>query len=317
MPPDITQQAANLTPEALQLTETDNATVSSHGKKDGASYPEYTPRTLMTLPQELRDMVWVEVHDPIPDLALPPDHRTPLPPMMLTSRPPILANICQETRAFAQKRYKAEYETESTSSELEAKSRRGLAWVSRSNIGVLHTTHSYTPSPGLEGRFIIVHDQAHHLSAPVKDHLAKFLSAAEDFQFMVCMGYEAAVWISYRAARASKLPWGWALGTGRNSSQFVDIRDIVVLRELVRELEAVQFQMGSEARDARALRRLRTLVDNVEKREELCALSSERFKALWDALNTDGEVRLKRPMPKVGTVLQFLIMDDPVSAAAA
>lgn len=192
---DTTPQAANLTLEELQLTESNDAAVFPHGK-DGADQPDLTPRTLMSLPQELRDMIWAQVLDPIPETTLPPSTRTPLPPMILTSRPPALAHVCRDSRAFAQERYKAAHgsrKTTSTSSKLEAESRRGLEWVSRSTIGVLHTCDAYTTLMGLEGRFVIVHDPAYIISAEAKDQLAQFLSGVQDFQIMMCMGYEAAV----------------------------------------------------------------------------------------------------------------------------
>lgn len=83
------------------------------------------------------------------------------------------------------------------------------------------------------------HDSANDISAEAKDEFAQLLSGVKDFQIMMCMGYEAAVWIPYRAAKTFKLPWGWALGIGRNASQFVDMRDLAVLQEIICELEGL------------------------------------------------------------------------------
>ncbi|KAK1775961.1 hypothetical protein QBC45DRAFT_453582 [Copromyces sp. CBS 386.78] len=286
----------------LQLAESNNAAVFPH-RKDGAHQPDHTPRTLISRSD--------------PETTLPPSTRTPLPPMILTSRPPALAHVCRDSRAFAQERYKAAYgsrKTASTSSELEAESRRGLEWVSRSTIGVLHACESNPTLMGLEGRLVLVHDPAYlyPISAEAKEQFAQILSGVQDSQIMMCMGHEAAVWIPYRAAKTFKLPWGWALGTGRNSSQFVNIRDMAVLQEIIRELNGLVW-VGAE--DVCGITRLRDLVENAHKREEFCALSLERFKAFWNALNTltdtNGEVRLKGRMPRIGTVLQFFIMDEP------
>ncbi|KAH7630578.1 hypothetical protein B0T09DRAFT_382515 [Sordaria sp. MPI-SDFR-AT-0083] len=305
-----------VTLEELQLTQSNSPTVLSHGK-DGAGQPDHTPRTLISLPQELRDMIWAQVLDPIPETTLPPSTRTYLPAMILTSRPPALAHVCRDSRAFAQERYKVAYygsrKTTPTSSELAAKRRRGLEWVSRSTIGVSYTYDKHPPLIGLGCRFVMNHGSTNDISAEAKDEFAQFLSGVKDFQIMMCMGYEAAVWIPYCAAKTFKLPWGWALGTGRNASQFVDMRDLAVLPEIICELEGLVW--GAEEEDVCGITQLRDLVANAEKREEFCALSLESFKGLWDAFNAGtgitGEVQLRRRMPKIGTVLQFIIMDEP------
>ena len=311
---DNTQQTANLALAKPPLAGSNDPTVFPR-EQDGAGQPDHAPRTLMSLPQELRDMIWTQVLDPIPETALPPSTRTPLPPIILTSRPPTLAHVCQDSRAFSQERYKAAFDsrkTEFTSSELKAESRQGLEWVSRSTIRVLHTCDSHPTLKGLEGRFVLIHDSAYSISAEAKEQLAQLLSGVQDFQIMMCMGYEATVWIPYRAAKTFKLPWGWAWGTGRNSPQFVDIRDLALLQEIIRELEGLIW-VGEEEHVC-GITRLRNLVANAEKRQEFCTLSLERFVGLWDAFNTGaditGEVQLKRRMPKVGAVLQFLIMDE-------
>ena len=312
---DTPQQAADLTLDGLQLTESNDAGVFSH-QENGAHQSDLTRPTLMSLPQELRGMIWAEVLDPIPETTLPPSTRTSLAPIILTSRPPVLAHVCRDSRTFAQDRYKkAAHDTRktaSTSSELETEAHRKLAWVSRSTIGVLHTCDSQFTLTGPEDRFVMVHDPTYNISAETKDQLARFLSEVQDSQIMMCMGYEASVWIPHRAAQSSKLPWGWVLGSGRNAPQFVDIRDLALLQEVIRDLEGLTW-MGQE--DVCGVTRLRDLVANADKREEFCASSLEQFKGLWDALTTGTNnlsgVQLKRPMPKIATVLQFLIMDEP------
>lgn len=316
---DTPQQATNLTLEEPQPTESNGAAVFSRGQQ-GPDQPNRTPRTLMSLPQELKDMIWAEALDPFPQkITFPPSNYIPLSPMILTSRPPPLAHVCQDSRAFAQERYKAVYgfpEKLSTSSELEAETHRALEWVSRSMIRLMHTysgSGGCITTMGLEGGFVLVHDQSYNIYDDAKDQLVRLLSQAQDFQIMMCMGYEASVWIPYRAAKMFKLPWGWMLGTGRNSAQFVDTRDLAILQQVVHELEGLEWM--EDNLDTCGITRLRDFVGNIKKREEFDALALERFKALWDELNTgtnnNGEARLMRRMPKIRTVFQFLVMDEP------
>lgn len=319
MSTDTTQQAANLTLEELQPTGSNGAALFPHGE-DGPDQQNSTPRALMSLPQELRDMIWAEALDPSPEkITIPASKHVPLPPMILASRPPLLAHVCRDSRAFAQERYKAVYNSpkeSSTSSELGAETHQRLEWVSRSTTRQIHTysgSAGHITTMGLEGGFVLIHDQSYNIYGVAKDQLAHFLPQAQDFQIMMCMGYDATVWIPYRAAKTFKLPWGWMLGTGRNSAQFVDTRDLAILQQVVRELGGLEWV--EEDLDTCGITRLRDFVGNVKKREEFDALALERFKALWDELNTDTdsncEAQLNRRMPKIRTVFQFLVMDEP------
>ncbi|KAK3400342.1 hypothetical protein B0T20DRAFT_182443 [Sordaria brevicollis] len=322
MSTDTTQQAANQTLGELQPTERRGAAPFLHGEDRPDQQNTSTPRTLMSLPQELRDMVWAEALDPSPEkMAVPPSKHVPLPPMILTSRPPLLAHVCRDSRAFVQERYKAAYgvpENLSTSNGLGVEGRQRLMWVSRSTIRQIHTfsgSAGHITTMGLDphGSFVLIHDQSYTIYGEVKDQLAHLLPQAQDFQIMMCLGYHSTVWIPCRAAKTFKLPWGWMLGTGRNSPRFVDTRDLGFLQQVLRELDGLEWT--EEDLDTCGITRLRDFVGNVKKREEFDTLASGLFKALWDKLNTgmdnDGEVRLNRGMPKIRTVFQFLVMDEP------